>query len=139
TASYSGFVNGDTVASLDTPVTLSTTATVASAVGTYPITASGAADSNYMISFIAGTLTVTPAGMVPVASITAGGPTTFCAGGSVTLDAGPGFVSYLWSNGAIMQTISVNTSGSFTVRVTDANGYQSLASVPVSVTINPLP
>ena len=58
TASYSGFVNGDTVASLDTPVSLSTTATAASAVGTYPITASGAADANYTISFVAGTLTV---------------------------------------------------------------------------------
>ena len=58
TASYSGFVNGDTVASLNTPVSLSTTATAASAVGTYPITASGAADANYTISFVAGTLTV---------------------------------------------------------------------------------
>ena len=63
TASYSGFVNGDTVASLDTPVSLSTTATAASAVGTYPITASGAADANYTISFVAGTLTVTPAAL----------------------------------------------------------------------------
>src|SRR6185436_20524906 len=76
---------------------------------------------------------------LPVASITSLGPTTLCAGGSVTLDAGAGFVSYLWSNGAIMQTISLNTTGSFTVRVTDSNGYQSLPSVPVSVTINPLP
>src|SRR5205814_1445973 len=61
TASYSGFVNGDTASDLDTPVRLSTTATAASAVGTYPITASGAADANYTISFVGGTLTVTPA------------------------------------------------------------------------------
>src|SRR6185503_6325515 len=60
-ASYAGFVNGDTVASLGTPVSLSTTATASSNVGTYPITASGAADANYTISFVAGTLTVTPA------------------------------------------------------------------------------
>ena len=63
TASYSGFVNGDTVASLDTPVSLSTTATAASAVGTYPITASGAASANYTISFVAGTLTVDTAAL----------------------------------------------------------------------------
>src|SRR4029077_4119308 len=63
TASYSGFINGDTVASLDTPVTLSTTATASSVVGTYPITASAAADANYTISFVAGTLTVTPAAL----------------------------------------------------------------------------
>src|SRR5438067_11282894 len=63
TASYSGFVNGETAASLDTPVSLSTTATAGSVVGTYPITASAAADANYTISFVAGTLTVTPAGL----------------------------------------------------------------------------
>lgn len=58
TASYSGLVNGDTPASLDTPVALSTTATSASPAGTFPIIASGAADPNYTITFVAGTLTV---------------------------------------------------------------------------------
>ena len=38
TASYVGFVNGDTPASLDTPVTLATTATASSDVGGYVIT-----------------------------------------------------------------------------------------------------
>src|SRR5258707_4076387 len=42
TVSYSGFVNGDTAASLATPPSVMTTATSASAAGTYPITASGA-------------------------------------------------------------------------------------------------
>ena len=59
TASYAGFVNGDTSASLTTLPTLNTTATSASPVGTYAITANGAADSNYTISYAAGTLTVT--------------------------------------------------------------------------------
>src|SRR6185436_19073552 len=43
TVSYSGFVNGDTAASLTTAATASTTATATSAAGTYPITATGAA------------------------------------------------------------------------------------------------
>jgi fibro-slime domain-containing protein len=60
TASYSGFVNGDTVASLDVPVSLTTTATASSPAGTYPIVASAAADANYAIAFVNGTLTVTP-------------------------------------------------------------------------------
>ncbi len=61
TASYSGFVNGDTAASLATPPSLSTTATATSPVvsGGYPITASGAVDPNYAITYVAGTLTVT--------------------------------------------------------------------------------
>ena len=58
TASYSGFVNGDTFASLDTPVTLVTAATASSDVGTYAITASGAADVNYAITNVNGTLTI---------------------------------------------------------------------------------
>ncbi|MGA2253387.1 MAG: NF038129 family PEP-CTERM protein [Thermoguttaceae bacterium] len=63
TASYAGFVNGDTSASLTTQPTLTTTATASSHVAgsPYGITASGAVDSDYAISYVAGTLTVTTA------------------------------------------------------------------------------
>ena len=63
TASYTGFVNGDTAASLTTAPTIFTTATAASHVSgsPYAITASGAVDSNYTISYVAGSLTVTTA------------------------------------------------------------------------------
>jgi RHS repeat-associated protein len=63
TASYAGFVNGDTPASLTTPPTLTTTTTAASHVipGGYAITAAGAADPDYAIGYVQGTLTVTPA------------------------------------------------------------------------------
>src|SRR5690606_33655471 len=54
TATYEGFVNGDTEASLDTPVVLTTTATENSPVGLYPIIASGASDANYTITFVDG-------------------------------------------------------------------------------------
>ena len=56
-----GWVNDDTVASLTTQPTLATTATTASSVGSYPITATGAVDPDYKISYVSGTLTVTPA------------------------------------------------------------------------------
>lgn len=58
TARYLGFVNGDDSASLDTPVALATTAIQSSPTGVYPITASGAADNNYDITHIDGTLTI---------------------------------------------------------------------------------
>ena len=63
TASYSGFVNGDTAANLDIGPTLSTTATTNSDVGVYSITVSGAADVDYTITFVSGTLTVTSAAL----------------------------------------------------------------------------
>ncbi|MCC9065454.1 MBG domain-containing protein [Flavobacterium piscisymbiosum] len=63
TVSYVGFVNGDTEASLTTLPTITTTAVQSSPVGTYPITASGAINSNYTISYVPGVLTVTPANL----------------------------------------------------------------------------
>jgi gliding motility-associated-like protein len=70
--------------------------------------------------------------------ITAGGPTTFCEGGSVTLSSSPGS-SYLWSSGSTNSNTTVSTSGSYTVQVTDANGCQSISSIPVTVVENALP
>jgi gliding motility-associated-like protein len=55
---YSGFVNGDTQASLTSPATAATIASTNSPNGTYPITASGAAGNNYTITYINGTLTI---------------------------------------------------------------------------------
>ena len=58
--SYSGFVNGDTSASLTTQPALSTTASPVSPAGTYTITVSGASSPNYTITSVAGVLTVNP-------------------------------------------------------------------------------
>lgn len=70
TASYSGFVNGDTQASLATLPTISTTATAASHVsgGPYAITINGAAGTNYTISYVAGVLTVNPTSLTITAN-----------------------------------------------------------------------
>ena len=73
----------------------------------------------------------------PAPVITAGGPTTFCTGGSVTLTA-PASASYIWSNGTTTQSIVVSTSGNYTVTVTDANGC-STTSAPTVVTVNTIP
>ena len=57
TATYTGLVNGDTPASLTTLPTLSTVSAT-SHTGTYPITATGAVDADYAISYVSGTLTI---------------------------------------------------------------------------------
>ncbi len=77
------------------------------------------------------TVTVLP---LPVATITAGGSTTFCAGGSVALNASTG-ASYLWSpGGATTQALSATTSGNYSVTVTSANGC-SATSTPIAVNV----
>ena len=58
---------------------------------------------------------------LPAASVSANGSTSLCNGGNVILTANSAN-SYLWSNGATDQSISVNTAGSYSVQVTDANG-----------------
>jgi gliding motility-associated-like protein len=80
------------------------------------------------------TITVNPA---PTPTITADGPLAFCAGENVTLTSSIAN-SYTWNTGAGTQDIVVNTSGSYTVTVEDANGCIG-TSAPVLVTVNPLP
>ncbi len=65
---YSGWVDGDTAASLTTPPTCTTTATSSSPVGTYPSSCTGAVDPNYTIEYVSGTVTVTAQ---PILTITA--------------------------------------------------------------------
>jgi PKD repeat protein len=85
----------------------------------------------------ASSVTVVTVNSLPTPMITAGGPLTFCAGGNVTLTSSAGN-SYLWSTGAITQSIVVSTSGSYTVAITDGNGCTG-TSVATVVTVNPLP
>ena len=84
TASYSGFVNGETPANLTAPPVLTTTATSASPLGSYQIDVSGAVDANYDISYATGTLTVVPAPTLTSLQVSAA---TVAVGQSVTLTA----------------------------------------------------
>jgi hypothetical protein len=61
TASYTGFVNGDSAASLTSAPVCSTAATSSKPVGSYATSCSGAADGNYTITYSGGTATITPA------------------------------------------------------------------------------
>jgi subtilisin family serine protease len=58
---YSGFVNGDTSTSLSGTLSCATTATSTSGVGSYPITCTGLSSPRYVLTYVVGTLTVTPA------------------------------------------------------------------------------
>jgi plastocyanin len=67
--------------------------------------------------------------------INIGNDTTICDNASITLDAGGGFTTYQWSDGSSNQNLSVSTSGTFSITVTDNNNCSGSSSIVIS-TIN---
>ena len=74
----------------------------------------------------------------PVApNISPSGPTTFCQGGSVTLTSSSNTGNYWLPNGVTSPSITVNTSGTYFVMVSQ-NGCSSTSN-SINVTVNSLP
>ena len=79
---------------------------------------------------------------LPTATITAQGPTTFCAGDSVILQANAGTgLTYQWIkgatniSGATLNNYTAKTAGTYKVKVTNANGCSKTSAGKV-VTVN---
>jgi hypothetical protein len=68
----------------------------------------------------------------PTPTVNLGPDTTVC--GSLTLDAGAGYIKYDWApNGETSQTIEVTDSGSYSVTVTDSYGCKGSDAIYVAV------
>ncbi|MCB1097607.1 MAG: carboxypeptidase regulatory-like domain-containing protein [Verrucomicrobiae bacterium] len=146
TASYIGFVNGDTAAVLSPPASLGTTATTASAAGDYPITVSGGASPNYSITRINGTLAVSTKA-VPVLTWNSPAPITYgTALGAAQLNATastPGTFVYdpptaTILNAGTSQTLSVSFTPSDSVNFAPASRTVTLTvnRAPLLITAN---
>lgn len=103
---------------------------VVSAAGTYTVRVT---NSNGCTKISLPVAVVVNGGSQGAAFITAGGPTTFCQGGSVTLSANAG-LSYIWSTGQTTQSITATTSGNYIVTVTFSSNIST--SSPVNITVN---
>ena len=75
----------------------------------------------------------------PVTPQIVAGKTTICSGESTTLSADATYASYLWHPGnQTTPSITVNTTGTFTLDVTSASQCSGTSS-PMTVTVNPAP
>jgi sugar lactone lactonase YvrE len=148
-----GFVNGDTTAVVTGAASLTTTATAASAVGGYAITASGTlAASNYTFTFVAGTLTV---GKAPLTVAANGTSRLYGASNPAFSDVITGFVNgdtIAGVTGAASLTTTATAAsavGSYAVTAaggtlsassnytfTFVNGTLTVTAAPLTVTVN---
>ena len=96
-----------------------------SGAGTYTVTVT---DGNGCSAAVSTEITVN---QPPIVSII--GDTTFCIGNSIILAAnGTEGVTYVWSNNSLGNSISVNSSGIYSVTATHLNGCTAIASKSIS-------
>jgi hypothetical protein len=101
---------------------------VATAPGTYDVTVSNAsgctASANHPVTLD----NVTPPSI--------SGPSTICPGGTASLDAGPGYSSYSWTDGSNLvgtaQIFVATAPGTYDVTVSNASGCTASASVTIT-------
>jgi hypothetical protein len=111
---------------------------VATTGGNYSVstTINGCGETSAIIPITVNAIPATP-------TISAGGSTTFCTGGSVTLTSSASSGNQWFLNGssiggATNQTLVATTSGNYTVEAT-ANGCTSSTSSATAVTVNLIP
>ncbi|MGC8864819.1 MAG: hypothetical protein ACP5O2_03755 [Bacteroidales bacterium] len=75
--------------------------------------------------------------ILPLPTVNLGPDRDICQGETSILDAGPGFKNYIWNTGSTSQTLPVNSTGIYSVTVTDLNGCQN--SDQIQVTFHDLP
>lgn len=69
----------------------------------------------------------------PIPTVSLGNDTDICNGQSVVLDAGNAGATYLWSTTDVTQTITVNSSGTYSVTVTNTGNCTATDSKVVTV------
>ncbi len=145
TWTYQGFVNGDGTSVVFNPPILSTTATVASPPGAYPITAIGGVAQNYTLAYVAGTLTVIPGQTITFAALP---PKTYGdADFNLTATASSGLAVNYTSGNTAVATVSASgvvhivSAGNTVITASQPGSTNFSAATPVSrtLTVNPAP
>lgn len=157
TPSYSGFMNSDSATSLTTAPTCGTAATSGSGAGQYASSCSGAAGSNYTITYVPGSVTVNPAALAvtaPSPTMTYGdatlpslAPATVTGLKNSDTFSSLGGICSLLTTGSTPTAVTLSastTAGTYTVHcsgvtstnytVTDTDGSLTVNKAPLTVT-----
>lgn len=116
-----------------------------SSVGLVTGNVGGTANITYMDINGCSTVSTFTVNNTPPASITAGGPTTFCSGGSVLLSASVGAYTYQWMSGVTpiagetASTYNAINAGNHTVVITDIGTGCNATSNMININIDALP
>ena len=140
-AEYSGFKNKETASVLTTQPTITTSATSASAPGTYDIIISGASAANYDISYVKGTLTITKADEVVVTAKSynrqygEANPTLEYTTSGATLSGTPSITCAATATSPVGEYDIVASKGTVTnYNVTYVNGKLTITKAPLTIT-----
>jgi hypothetical protein len=155
TASYTGFVNGDTPATaLTGSPSLTTTAVASSLPASYPITVSQGTltAANYTFTFVNGTLTVTFTGSVPASGTACNGAYTGTFQGNLSVVSGQSCVlvgggasgnitetggNLVLSSATVGGNVTVNGGGTFSIGPsTNIKGNLQIQSIPAGSATN---
>ncbi|SIT30172.1 gliding motility-associated C-terminal domain-containing protein [Filimonas lacunae] len=135
--SYNGFVNNETQAVLTSEATAASAANAQSVAGGYNIAASGAAGSNYAISYSDGTLTVRA---LPVSTISATEGTILCGVNDTLALTASGNYTYEWYldseviTGQSAAQLDAAKTGAYAAKVTDAYGCVNNTNNSITLT-----
>ena len=77
--------------------------------------------------------------ITPPPAVDLGPDTLLCEAGTITLDAGTGYASYLWPDGSMEQTYTIDQIGSYTVQVQDAKGCYNRDTINIQLRGAPIP
>lgn len=91
--------------------------------GTYTVTASNVGCSGTASAVVT---------EIPTSPIVLGSDVSTCKDSLVVLDAGSGYTNYAWGSGETSQTISPQTSGTYTVTAVDGNNCTVSGSIKVT-------
>ena len=137
--SYSGLVNGDTPTTFSTaPNEAPAVSTMAGAIhaGTYTITASGAVDSNYSITYVPGTLTINPYAFsytIADDSHVYGSTDTFSTlAGTIATGVNGEYLDIAYSSAGNTVTADVGSDSPITGALSDGTGLASDYSVTLT-------